>query len=150
MGACSQGGSSTTAHAVRITTRNAERRAEIEAAGAQCWIGTPDRLATLRHALENVTLACWLLATACGEPQQLASLHGSRLDFFVSQTIDTTVRGIIYEAAGSVEPALLAHGASLVRAKATYNAIPLRVLESDPADPARWCAAARGCIDQLL
>ncbi len=137
-------------HAVRITTRSAERRAQIEATGAQCWIGTPDRLATLRHALENVTLACWLLGTACGEPELLASLHGSRLEFFISQTIDTTVRGIIYEAAGSVEPALLAQGAGVVRAKATYNAIPFRVLDSDPAQQPRWLAAARGQIEQLL
>ena len=78
-------------------------RAAIEAVGAECWIGTPDRVASLRYALEGVTLACWLLGNACGEPDELAALHGSRLEFFLGQTIDTTVRGLIYEAAGSVD-----------------------------------------------
>ena len=35
-------------HALRITTRTEASRAAIEATGAECWIGTPDRLATLR------------------------------------------------------------------------------------------------------
>ncbi len=44
-------------HAVRITTRTEAGRAAIEAVGAECWIGTPDRIATLRYALEGVTIA---------------------------------------------------------------------------------------------
>ena len=44
-------------HAVRITTRSESRRAAIEAAGGECWIATPDRIASLRYALENVTVA---------------------------------------------------------------------------------------------
>ncbi|MEA2299335.1 MAG: hypothetical protein QOF77_2271, partial [Solirubrobacteraceae bacterium] len=35
-------------HAVRITTRTEAGRAGIEAAGAECYIGTPDRIASLR------------------------------------------------------------------------------------------------------
>ena len=53
-------------HAVRITTRTEAGRAAIEATGAECWIGTPERLATLRGALESVTIVCWLLAGAGG------------------------------------------------------------------------------------
>src|SRR6516162_3277632 len=75
-------------HAVRITTRTPAGRPAIEASGAECWIGTPDRIATLRYALENVTIACWLLGTACGTSEELAALHGSRLGFFLAQTID--------------------------------------------------------------
>lgn len=137
-------------HAVRMTTRVAAGRAAIEAAGAECWIGTPDRIASLRYALENVTLACWLLGTASGTPDELEALHGSRLAFFCSQTIDTTVRGLLYEAAGCVDPALLAAGADLVATKAAYSEIPLRILDTSPADPDAWRAKARGAIAELL
>jgi hypothetical protein len=137
-------------HAVRITTRTPARRAAIEAIGAECWIGTPDRIATLRYALDGVTVACWLLGTACGRPAQLRDLHSSRLEFFVTQTIDTTVRGLVYEAAGSVAAETLAAGGELVRARAAYNAIPVQVLDVDPGESAAWVAAARAAIDALL
>ena len=136
-------------HAVRITTRGGAREA-IEAVGAECWIGTPDRVATLRYALDGVTLACWLLGSARGEPQALRALHGSRLEFFVNQTIDTTVRGLVYEAAGGVDPATLAAGRELITQKALYNAIPLAVLDAEPSDPAGWLTQARAAIAQLL
>ena len=85
-------------HAVRATTRGEAGRAAIEDTGAECWIGTPDRLATLRGALANVTVACWMLACARGSEQEIAPLHASRLQFFLSQAIDTTARGLIYDA----------------------------------------------------
>ena len=86
-------------HAVRATTRGEAGRAAIEATGAECWIGTPDRLATLRGALENVTIACWMLACARGSAARRSrALHSSRLEFFLSQAIDTTARGLIYDA----------------------------------------------------
>jgi hypothetical protein len=84
-------------HAVRITTRAESGRAAIEATGAECLIGTPDRLATLRGALDGVTIVCWMLATARGEPEQVRALHGSRLESFMGQAIDTTMRGFVYE-----------------------------------------------------
>jgi hypothetical protein len=135
---------------VRITTRSEAGRAAIEAAGGECWIGTPDRIASLRYALENVTLACWLLGTACGEPAEVAELHGSRLAFFCSQTIDTTIRGLIYEAAGSVDPAALTAGADLIATKAAYNEIPLAILDADPADVPAWTVQAHAAIRELL
>jgi hypothetical protein len=137
-------------HAVRITTRTEAGRAAIEAVGAECWIGTPGRLASLRYALENVTIAGWLLGTARGSRSELSALHGSRLEFFCSQTIDTTVRGLLYEAHGCVEPAILAAGAELVTARAAYNEIPLRILDADPADLADWTLRAREAIVTLL
>ncbi len=36
--------------------------------GAECLIGTPDRLASMRGALDGVTIACWMLATVQGDP----------------------------------------------------------------------------------
>ena len=137
-------------HAVRATTRGEAGRAAIEATGAECWIGTPDRLATLRGALENVTVACWMLACAGGSEQEIAPLHSSRLEFFLSQAIDTTARGLIYDAwalpgaageAGGVDAdgadarrptrEMLGEGARIFRSLTELNAIPAVVLEGE-------------------
>jgi uncharacterized protein YbjT (DUF2867 family) len=134
--------------AVRITTRDESGRAAIEAAGAECWIGTPDRLATLRGALENVTVLCWLLGTALGSAEELQALHSTRLEFFLTQAIDTTVRGVVYEAAG--EPAsLVGEGEQLARALAERNSIPIAFLRAAP-ESADWQGEAEGAIAHLL
>jgi hypothetical protein len=140
-------------HTVRITTRTEAGRAAIEQTGAECWIGTPDRLATLRAALENVTIACWMLAGAHGELDAVAALHGSRLEFFLSQAIDTTVRGLIYDATpGRVPPDALAEGERLVSSLTELNAIPMAMLGTDGAagDDEAWIGEAAGAVERLL
>jgi hypothetical protein len=137
-------------HAVRAVTRREEHRAAIEAAGAECWIGDPDVVGTLRYALDNVTLLLWLLGTAGGDPEQVAELHGPRLRMLLDKTADTTVRGVVYEAHGSVDPETLAAGAEEVRRAHRLNEIPFALLEADPADRAAWLPAARAAIDALL
>ncbi|HEV2975718.1 MAG TPA: hypothetical protein VGX69_12125 [Solirubrobacteraceae bacterium] len=147
-------------HAVRVTTRDERARAEIERSGAECWIGTPDRLATMRGALDHVTVACWMLAGAHGERETLRALHGSRLEFFLTQAIDTTVRGFLYDATPradrpeAVGPQLLAEGAAIVRRIAALNAIPAVVLAGGDVggdgEATPWLAAAAGAIEDLL
>ena len=138
-------------HAVRITTRSPAGQAAIEATGAECHLGTPDRLATLRAALENVTIACWLLGDARGSEEQLRALHASRLSYFLGQAIDTTVRGFVYEAAGARVPReVLAAGERTVRELGARNAIPVAILSEDPADTGAWLTGARGALDALL
>jgi hypothetical protein len=138
-------------HAVRISTRAETSRPAIETAGAECWIGTPDRLATLRGALENVSIACWLLGTASGAQERVRALHASRLEFFLGQAIDTTVRGFLYEASGTTVPAqILAGGERIVRALGELNAIPVAVLTADPGDADAWLTDARAALDSLL
>lgn len=138
-------------HAVRITTRSEAGRAAIEATGAECWIGTPDRLATLRGALENVTILCWLLGSAAGSAEELEALHSHRLEFLLTQAIDTTVRGFVYEARGTTTPpAALSAGERIVRALTERNAIPVAYLSADPGDTAAWLADARSAIGSLL
>ena len=124
-----------------------QRRAAIEAAGAEVWIGDPDRIATISYALADVTILCWLMGSATGPPEQVAALHGSRLRMLLERTIDTTVRGLLYEAAGSVDPALLAAGSETVRAACGYSEIPHALLDADPADHDAWLAAALRAID---
>jgi hypothetical protein len=137
-------------HAVRITTRTEDGRAAIEASGAECWIGTPDRLATLRAALEGVTILCWLLGSATGPEQQLRALHAARLEFFATQAIDTTVRGFIYEACGTMPAEVLRGGVEIVRSVTERNAIPLALLTADPSDEGAWQEQAAAAVDSLL
>jgi uncharacterized protein YbjT (DUF2867 family) len=137
-------------HAVRAVTRREAARAAIEAAGAECWIGDPDVVGTLRYALDNVTVLLWLLGTASGPPQRVAALHGARLRMMLEKTTDTTVRGVVYEAAGTVDGAVLAGGVEEVRRARRLNEIPYALLEADPGDAVAWPAAARVAIDALL
>jgi hypothetical protein len=137
-------------HASRILTREQGRRAEIEAVGAQCVIGTPDRLATMVGALDGVTIACWLLGCAGGDEEQVRALHDLRLRSFMVKTIDTTIRGVIYEAAGSVPTDALTAGARIATEVAEANKIPLAVLRSDPAQRERWRSEAQGAVEALL
>jgi hypothetical protein len=138
-------------HAVRVTTRAEAGRAAIETSGAECWIGTPERLGTLRGALENVTIVCWLLATAAGSEEQIRDLHGSRLEFFLSQVIDTTVRGFVYEASGpALAPEVLAGGERIVQALGERNAIPVAFLRAGLEDLGAWQAEAQAVIASLL
>src|SRR5215218_8414821 len=137
-------------HAVRAVTRRPEARAQIEAAGAECWIGDPDVIGTLRYALDNVTVLLWLLGAARGPADRVAALHGSRLRMMLEKTTDTTVRGVVYEAAGTVDPAVLAAGVDEVRLAQRTNEIPYALLEVDRADRAAWLQGARAAIDALL
>lgn len=137
-------------NAVRITTRGAEGRAAIEAAGAECWIGTPDRLATLRGSLDGVTVLCWLLGNARGGEQELAALFGSRLEYMLTQAIDTTVRGFVYERAGAAPAALLEGGAKIVSEMTAHNQIPAAFLDAGPSAQEGWLREARAAIDGLL
>ena len=137
-------------HAVRGTTRSEQRHGAIEAAGAEVWVGDPDRIATIHYALADVTILCWLMGSAAGSPEQLAALHGSRLRMLLERTIDTTVRGLLYETSGSVDAALLAEGAETVHAACEKSEIPHALLAADPADHDAWLAAACGAIDGLL
>jgi len=137
-------------HAVRAVTRGEGGRARIEQAGAECWIGDPDIVGTLRYALENVTILVWALGTAVGTAPEVAALHGPRLHMMLSKTIDTTVRGVVYEAAGTVDPLTLEAGADELRQTCERNEIPFAIVAAGPGQREAWIAAARRAIDGLL
>src|SRR5207253_10333827 len=126
-------------HAVRAVTRDESRRAEIEGAGCECWIGDPDRIGTLRYALDNATVLLWLLATV-----DVPELHGSRLEMMLERTVDTTVRGVLYENTPTHA------GADIVQAAHDRHGIPIAFLEEDPADADAWVRGARAGIEALL
>jgi uncharacterized protein YbjT (DUF2867 family) len=137
-------------HPARITTRREKARAAIESCGAECWIGDPDRLATLMGALEQVTVVCWLLGSATGPPARVDALHTSRLESFLSHAIDTAVRGFAYEAAGSgVSAETLAAGERIVRTVAERNALPTARLRA-PGHSDAWLEQARSAVEMLI
>jgi hypothetical protein len=138
-------------HAVRVTSRSETRRTAIDGAGAELWLGTPMRLETLRGALENVTIACWLLGSANAEPEALRELYGSRLEAFVRLLIDTTVRGFIYEPPSAALPAELARGGERVVSELTrHNQIPHAVILANPSELDSWLEEARVAVNRLL
>jgi hypothetical protein len=137
-------------YAVRIVTepRSDPERAGI--AGAERFAGDAERPGTLKAALEQVTVACWLFGDAAGEDARVRALHGARLERFLEQTVDSSVRGLVYEAAGSVDQCTLARGRELVTRFASRNAIPLALIDADPADRAAWLERARGAVAALM
>ena len=123
-------------HAVRAVTREESKRPLLEEAGCECWIGDPDRIGTLRYALENATVLLWLLGTV-----DVPELHGSRLEMMLERSVDTTVRGVLYEGRA---------GEAVVQAAHDRHGIPIAFLDEDPADVEAWVAGARAGIDALL
>lgn len=137
-------------HVARVVTRERAKAAEIESIGAECWVGDPSRLASVIGALEGVTIACWLLGCAAGGREELQALHGARLEGFLGEAIDTTMRGFVYEANGTVPAELLAAGVGTAKAVTERNAIPLRLLDADPAKREPWRSQAGEAIAGLL
>jgi nucleoside-diphosphate-sugar epimerase len=135
-------------HAVRGTTRAPGRLAEIEAAGAEAAVADPDRLGTVMQTLAGVSVVCWLMGTV-GEGSA-ADLHGPRLRALLERLVDTPVRGVVYEAAGSVDPKLLAAGAAAVRKAAETWRMPAEVVEAEPSDREAWLAATTAAVARLL
>jgi hypothetical protein len=137
-------------HTVRGTTRDAERSAAIEAAGAECVVADPDRVGSLVRSLDHVTVAVILLGSAQGGPQELAALHGPRLEMLATRMVDTTIRGVIYEAHGSVDPRLLAAGAEHIRAFGVRSRARVALLRADPDDPQDWLQEAVSAVEAVL
>ncbi len=113
-------------------------------------MGDPDVIATLARSFEHVSLACILLGSAVGSGERIAALHGTRLEMLLSRMVDTTVRGVVYEARGSVDRAVLDAGAALVRERCEEARIPYGLLRADPADPGAWTAAAVDAVSRTL
>jgi uncharacterized protein YbjT (DUF2867 family) len=136
-------------HVVRGTTRCAERLAEIAAAGAEPVQADPDRLSTLVQALDHVSVVVLLLGGATGDPDALAALHGPRLEALLVKLLDTTIRGVVYEGAGSVPDELLHVGAAAVARVCSASRIPFEVVEIERGAPA-WIERMQGAVERVL
>jgi uncharacterized protein YbjT (DUF2867 family) len=137
-------------HAVRGTTRDPAKADAIRAAGAEPYVGDPDRIGTLMEALTGVTVVCWLMGSATGDPEQVFALHDGRLRMLWEKLVDTPVRGVVYEAAGTVDAGALVRGEAVARVAHETWRIPLEYLHADPADHDAWVADGRRAVDALL
>ncbi len=135
---------------MRGTTRDRGRCADIEAAEAEAFVGDPDRVATISPALDHVSVAFILLGSATGPHEEIAALHTTRLQMLLARMLDTTVRGIVYEAAGSVGASLLQDGAERVQAACEGSLIPYVLLRADPSEHRSWLKAATTAHDDIL
>ena len=135
-------------YAVRGTTRDPARIGEIEASGAEAVVADPDRLGTIMAQLAGVSAVCWLMGTV--NWGAAAELHGPRLQTLLERLVDTPVRGLVYEGAGSVAPDVLAGGAHAVREAADIWRMPVTVTEADPADHRAWLAEMRAAVREVL
>jgi len=135
---------------VRGTTRDPGRLTAIEAVGADAVQADPDRLGTVLMQLPGVTVVCWLMGSASASADSVAALHGPRLRSLQEKLVDSPARGLVYEAAGTVEPDLLVGGATLVRELGKTFRMPVEVVEEQPVDSEAWAAAMGTAVAALL
>jgi uncharacterized protein YbjT (DUF2867 family) len=129
----------------RGTSRREESLGAIEAAGIDSALADPALPGTVLDLVGDVALVFWLLGSAQGDPEQIAAAHGGALERVLERIVETPVRGFVYEAAGSVDPDLLARGGEIVEAAASRWRIPVALV---PSDPVKWAAQARSlCSD---
>jgi uncharacterized protein YbjT (DUF2867 family) len=133
--------------AVRGTSRREEGLAAIEAAGIEPALADPDRVGTLLELVGDVTVVFHLLGSAAGDPEAVAAIHGPRLERLLEKIVDTPVRGVVYEAVGSVDGTVLEAGAELVRTASRTWRIPAEIVAHEPNDPAEW---SQGMVDMAL
>lgn|GEM_PF-6401885 len=115
---------------MRGTSRREEGLAPIEAAGIEAALADPDRPATLLGLVGDVAVVYWLLGSAVGDPDEVAAVHGPRLERFLERLVETPVRRFVYEAHGSVERTTLDRGAETVRAASARWHIPAEITTS--------------------
>ena len=135
---------------VRGTSRSEAGAEEIRARGHEAAVADPDRPAELLELVGDVTVVHWLLGSAVGSRENLAAIHGPRLERLLEHLVDTPVRGFIYEGSGSVAPEVLRGGADVVREASARWRIPARVIHADPADHGAWTQAAAAFTTDVL
>ncbi len=83
--------------AVRGTSRRKEGLEAIEAAGIEAVLADPDRPGTILELVNDVAVLVLLLGNAAGSEEELAAIHGPRLERLMEHLVETPVRGVLYE-----------------------------------------------------
>jgi hypothetical protein len=68
----------------------------------------------------------------------------------LEEIVDTPVRGFVYEAGGTVEPALRERGRAIVAGAGQRWRIPFELVDADPADAGAWRAEMLAAIGRLV
>jgi nucleoside-diphosphate-sugar epimerase len=135
--------------AVRGTTRSPVVGEAIRSAGIEPAIADPDQIGTVLELVHDVAVVAWLLGSAVGQDEVIEALHGPRLEHLLRKLVDTPVRGLVYEGAGTVDSEHLARGAGIVRSSSSVWRMPSRVVDSPDADAEAWLAATRDAVLEL-
>jgi uncharacterized protein YbjT (DUF2867 family) len=136
--------------AVRGTSREAGGLAAIEAAGIEPARADPEQPGTVLDLVGDVAVVLWLLGSATGAAEDLAAIHGPRLEGLLERLVDTPVRGFVYEGAGTVDASLLAGGAELARnAERTWR-IPVAVTRTPREHGPAWVEELETSVVELL
>jgi uncharacterized protein YbjT (DUF2867 family) len=110
--------------AVRGTSRREEGLAAIEEAGIEPVLADPERPGTILELVNDVAVLVLLFGSACGGDEELAAIHGPRLERLMERLVETPVRGVVYEGTEA--------GEEVVRAAARTWRIPaVRVRRGD-------------------
>ncbi|MBA3864818.1 MAG: hypothetical protein H0X42_00480 [Solirubrobacterales bacterium] len=136
--------------AVRGTSRTEAGLAAIDAAGIEPAPADPDRVGTVLELVGDVAVVFHLLGSAAGEPGALAEVHGPRLERLLEKLVDTPVRGVVYEAVGSVDAGVLEAGAELVRSAGATWRIPYEIAAPDSEDFDAWASQMRDLALRVL
>ncbi len=139
-----------TGWAVRGTSRREPGLAAIEAAGIEPALADPGSPGTVLDLVGDVAMVLWLMASAVGDPDEVESLHGERLERLLERLVDTPVRGIVHERAGTVPEPVLARGQAVVEAAHSTWRIPVAFVEVEPTRVDAWKAAMLGAVEGLL
>jgi hypothetical protein len=135
---------------VRGTSRDAGMAETLTASGLAGQVADPDRVETVLDEIADIALVFWLMGTATGERDSVAAIHGPRLERFMEEIVDTPVRGVVYEAEGSVSRDVLRRGEEIVRAAAERWRIPVAVVDADPGEVDAWLNAMAAAAEGLI
>jgi nucleoside-diphosphate-sugar epimerase len=111
--------------AVRGTSRREEGLAPIAAAGIDPALADPASPGTILELIGDVAAVVWLLGSASGDAENVAAIHGERLERVLERLVETSVRKFVYEADGSVRPTLLEKGVGIVQEAGERWQIPV-------------------------
>jgi len=106
--------------AVRGTSRREEGLGAIEAAGIEPALADPERPGTILELVDDVAVLVLLLGSAGGSEEELAAIHGPRLERLMEHLVETPVRGVVYEGTEG--------GAEVVRAAGRTWRIPVEIV----------------------
>jgi uncharacterized protein YbjT (DUF2867 family) len=135
---------------VRGTSRDEEGLVAIEEAGIEPARACPERPGTILDLVGDIAVILWLLGSATGPREDVAAIHGPRLEGLLERLVDTPVRGFVYEGAGTVDPKLLVGGAELARnAQSTWR-IPVAVTKVPRSHGPAWVEELETAVVELL
>lgn len=109
--------------AVRGTSRREEGLGAIEAAGIEPALADPDRPGTILELVNDVAVLVLLLGSVTGSDEEVAAIHGPRLERLMEHLVETPVRGVVYEGTEA--------GSEVVRAAGRTWRIPVEVVTEE-------------------